>query len=84
MGNAPSSAVLQAVHNGDVQAVRIAIQEHPTQIDDTEPTVGAYNFWQHVAPCSCCCLCLALLLLLLVLALLLLCIMHMLYACLNA
>jgi hypothetical protein len=43
MGNAPSSAVLQAVHNGDVQAVRIAIQEHPTQIDDTEPTVGAYD-----------------------------------------
>jgi hypothetical protein len=66
MGNAPSTAVLQAVHNGDVQAVRIAIQEHPTQIDDTEPTVGVYDC---SGMCSCCC-CGATLLLLLLLLLL--------------
>jgi hypothetical protein len=34
------SALHQAALQGNVQAVRVAVQERPTQIDDTEPTHG--------------------------------------------
>lgn len=39
MGNAPS-ALHQAVLSGDLARCRVAVQEHPSEIDNAEPGVG--------------------------------------------
>lgn len=44
MGNGPS-ALHQAVLAGDLTAVRVAVQQQPGSLDDTEPTVSR--------PCRC-------------------------------
>lgn len=39
MGNIGSSPIYKAATEGDVLAVRLAVQQHPTQIDTVEDTV---------------------------------------------